>query len=270
MSADTRQSGPLRGKVALVTGGTRGIGLGIADRLLRDGATLWLSGRSAGTVDETVQALSAAHGAGRVGGSAGSVARREDVQRQVDECVARFGKLDIAVANAGIERGAHFLEIDDDDWDDVIATNLKGAFLTTQIAARQMISAGGRIVVIASTNAFFMESHITAYNASKAGSVALVRTAALELAPHGITVNAVGPGLIHTDMTEALVRDSEHGPRYLEGIPVGRFGTPEDVAAAVAYLVSDDAGWVTGHHLVVDGGQTIGVDLPLDTTNREP
>jgi NAD(P)-dependent dehydrogenase (short-subunit alcohol dehydrogenase family) len=269
MSADTLQSGPLSGKVALVTGGTRGIGLGIAERLLRDGATLWLSGRSAGTVAETVQALTAVHGSHRVGGCAGSVSHREDVQRQVDECLARFGKLDIAVANAGIERGAHFLEIEEDDWDEVIATNLKGAFLTTQIAAREMVSAGGRIVVISSTNAFFMESHIAAYNASKAGCVALMRTAALELAPLGITVNAVGPGLVHTDMTEALVRDSEHGPRYLEGIPVRRFGTPEDIAAAVAYLVSDDAGWVTGHHLVVDGGQTIGVDLPLETTNRD-
>jgi 3-oxoacyl-[acyl-carrier protein] reductase len=256
-------------RVALVTGGTRGIGRAIADRLLRDGANVWVTGRSADTVAESVEALSAAHGADRVGGSAGSVARREHVQDMVDRCVARFGKLDVAVANAGIESGAHFLEIEDDDWDDVIATNLKGVFLTMQIAAREMTSTGGRIVVISSTNAFFMESHIASYNASKAGCVALMRTAALELAGYGITVNAVGPGLVHTEMTDGLVRDAEHGPRYLEGIPAGRFGTPDDVAAAVAYLASDDAGWVTGHHLIVDGGQTIGVDLPLDTTSRQ-
>jgi 3-oxoacyl-[acyl-carrier protein] reductase len=259
----------MTGNIALVTGGTRGIGRAIAERLLRDGANVWLSGRAADTVSATVEALAAAHGDDRVGGSAGSVARREHVQDMVDRCVARFGKLDIAVANAGIESGAHFLEIEDDDWDEVIATNLKGVFLTTQIAAREMTSSGGRIVVISSTNAFFMESHIASYNASKAGCVAVMRTAALELARYGITVNAVGPGLVRTEMTEGLVRDAEHGPRYLEGIPAGRFGTPEDVAAAVAYLASDDAGWVTGHHLIVDGGQTIGVELPLDATSRQ-
>ena len=256
---------PLADKVALVTGGTRGIGRAISERLLRDGAKVWITARSAAAVDAATRELAAGFGADFVGGAPADVGLEEDVNGMVDACINAFGKIDIAVANAGIDHGAPFLEIGVEDWDRVIQTNLRGAFLTTQRSARQMTGRGGRIILIASTNACFVESNVASYNASKAGVVGLMRSAALELAPNRITVNAIGPGLVHTEMTDDLVRDPEHGPRYLAGIPIGRFGRPEDVAAAVAYLASAEAGWVTGHHLIVDGGQTVGVDLPLET-----
>jgi NAD(P)-dependent dehydrogenase (short-subunit alcohol dehydrogenase family) len=128
-----------------------------------------------------------------------------------------------------------------------------------------MIGRGGRIVVVASTNATFVESHITSYNASKAGLLGLVRSAALELAPEGITVNAVSPGLVVTRMTAPLVEHQVHGPDYLTHIPAGRFGTPADIAGAVGYLVSPSASWITGQQIIVDGGQTIGMCIPPET-----
>jgi NAD(P)-dependent dehydrogenase (short-subunit alcohol dehydrogenase family) len=121
---------------------------------------------------------------------------------------------------------------------------------------------GGRIVVTSSTNAFWMETDLAAYNASKAGVLAMTRTAAMELAQYGITVNAVGPGLIATDLTRSVTDDPANAAIYLRQIPAGRFGTPDDVAGAVAFLVSPDASWITGHLLVVDGGQTLGTPFP--------
>ena len=150
----------------------------------------------------------------------------------------------------------------EDLWNEVISINLTGAFHTTQLAARQMVGRGGRIVVVASTNAFFVESNFTAYNSSKAGLIGLVLSAAIELAPLHITVNAVSPGLVATRMTESLIAHPVHGPDYLSHIPAGRFGVPADVAAAVGFLVSPAASWITGQQIVVDGGQTIGIHVP--------
>ena len=144
-----------------------------------------------------------------------------------------------------------------------MAINLRGVFLGVQLAGLAMRSrGGGRIVATASTNAFWMETDLAAYDASKAGVVGFVRTAAMELAPHGITVNAVGPGLILTDLTREMAEDPDRARVYLRQIPAGRFGTPRDVAGAVAFLVSADATWITGHVLVVDGGQTLGTPSP--------
>jgi NAD(P)-dependent dehydrogenase (short-subunit alcohol dehydrogenase family) len=262
-------SGPLDGRVAIVTGASRGIGLAVANRLLESGASVLLGARGLDALERATSDLAAAHGAGRVAHAELDVCVRASVDAFVATAVERFGTLDIAVANAGSDHGAPFLQLDETSWEQVVQTNLSGAFRTTQAAARAMVGHAGRIVLVSSTNAFFPESNLASYNAAKAGVVGLMRAAAIELAPYGITVNAVGPGLVHTEMTEALVLHPDHGRRYLEHIPIGRFGTPADIAAAIAYLASDDAGWVTGHHLVVDGGQTIGVDLPLETVDGD-
>ncbi len=263
MDSATRH-GDLSGLAALVTGGSRGIGLGIAEHLVASGASVVLTSTTA--EGEAVAAeLCARHGPGRARHLVSNVARRTEVAASVDACIAEFGRLDIAVANAGIERGAAFLALSEQDWTDVIDVNLTGAFHTVQLSARQMIGRGGRIVVVASTNATYVESHITSYNASKAGLLGLVRSAALELAPEGITVNAVSPGLVVTRMTALLVEHQVHGPDYLTQIPSGRFGTPADIAGAVGYLVSPAASWITGQQIIVDGGQTIGMRIPPET-----
>ncbi len=250
--------GRLAGRAGIVTGASRGIGLAVARRLLDEGAALVLTA----TTQEGADGAAADLGAGeRVVALGSDAARRADVAAAVGACRDAFGRLDLAVANAGIERPARLRDVTDEDWDAVQDVNLRGAFLLAQEAARGM-TAGGRIVLVASTNAFAPEGGSFAYNVSKAGVVGLARAAALELAPAGITVNAVGPGLVATDMTASVVGDPGTSGWYLDRIPAGRFGRPEDVAGAVAYLVSDDAAWVTGTHLVVDGGQTVGLDLP--------
>jgi NAD(P)-dependent dehydrogenase (short-subunit alcohol dehydrogenase family) len=148
-------------------------------------------------------------------------------------------------------------------WARTLDTNARGVYISIQLAAAAMASrGGGRIVIVGSTNAFWMESTLAAYNASKAAAVAVMRTAAMEFAADGITVNGVAPGLIETDMTQALTSDTARASSYLRQIPLGRFGTTEDVARAVAFLVLPETDWITGHLLVVDGGQTIGTTFP--------
>jgi len=255
--------GRLAGRAGVVTGGSRGIGLAIARRLLDEGARLVVTSTSAQGADRAAELLAAGD---RVRVLVSDAAVRADVQDAVQTCLTAFGRLDLAVANAGVERSARLLDVTDEDWDAVFDVNLRGAFLLTQVAARVMVGgaggAGGRIVLVASTNAHAPEAGSAAYNVSKAGVVGLTRAAALELAASGVCVNAVGPGLVRTDMTSSTVDDPAAAAWYLDHIPTRRFGTPQDVAAAVAFLVSDDAAWITGHHLVVDGGQTIGLDVP--------
>ncbi len=252
----------LQGRAAIVTGGTQGIGQAITDRLRSLGACVVVGSRRGG------EASTLLDGEPPVVFEQADVRRAADVQRLVDVCLERFGRLDVFVANAGIDIGGPLLTLDERTWDDVLDVNLKGAFLCTQVAARAMVAfpgRPGRIVLIASTNAFWVESNLAPYNTSKAGIVALARTAALELAPHSITVNAVGPGMIATPMTQPLLENAEDAGEYLKNIPLGRFGVPADVAGAVAFLASDDAAWITGHHLIVDGGQTAGLARGSDT-----
>jgi len=252
-------------RVAVITGGTRGIGRAIAERFVNEGARVVISSLSKSHGDSVADEMNQAAGEEVACHVRSDVSDRAQVEALVQLAVERYGRLDVVVANAGIDRGAPFLEMTDDDWDVVLTTDLRGSFLTMLAGARQLVSEGhgGRIIAIASTNAFWVESNLAAYNVAKAGIVALVRTVAIELAPHGITVNAVGPGLIETRMTAPTTDDPGHAAWYREQIPLGRFGQPSDVAAAVGYLASDAAAWVTGHHLVVDGGQTAGINLPL-------
>lgn len=255
-------TGTLAGQAAIVTGGARGIGRAIATRFARDGADVMIADLD----DKTGEATAAELGEAATGAVAfvrADCADRHEIERVVDQAVETFGRLDVFVANAGISSPTPFLDTTDELWDRILATNLRGAFIGVQTAARAMLaSESGRIVVTASTNAFWMETDLAAYNASKAGLLAMVRTAAMELAPHGITVNAVGPGLIATDLTREVTEDADNARTYLRQIPLGRFGSPADVAGAVAFLVSPDASWITGHLLVVDGGQTLGTPFP--------
>lgn len=258
---------PLAGQVAIVTGGARGIGRGIAARLVRDGAHVFIGDRDMATARQTATELTdAAIGGGQAEAMELDASDRDRVEAMVDDVVRTAGRLDIFAANAGIGGSAPFLDTSDETWDRILAINLRGAFIGVQAAARAMraLGNGGRIVVTASTNSFWMETDLVAYNASKAGVLAMTRTAAMELARESITVNAVGPGLIATDLTRSVTDDPENAASYLRQIPAGRFGTPEDVAGAVAFLVSPDAAWITGHLLVVDGGQTLGTPFPDD------
>ena len=260
-----RSTALFAGQVAIVTGSARGIGRGIATRFVRDGATVYIADRDLETASTTASDLTAAaSGGGRAEAIALDASDRTMLEAAVEKVLTDTGRLDIFVANAGIGGPTPFLETSDATWDAVMAINLRGAFIGVQTAGRAMrrLGTGGRIVVTASTNSFWMETDLAAYNASKAGVLAMARTAAMELAPHGITVNAVGPGLIATDLTRSVTDDPTNAAQDLRQIPIGRFGTPDDVAGAVAYLVSPDAGWITGHLLVVDGGQTLGTPFP--------
>jgi NAD(P)-dependent dehydrogenase (short-subunit alcohol dehydrogenase family) len=265
---DRGESAPLAGQVAIVTGGARGIGRGIAARFVRDGAHVVIGDRDIATARTTASELTAsANSGGRAEAIELDASDRGQVEAMVDAVVRGRGRLDIFAANAGIGGTSPFVETRDETWDRILGINLRGAFIGVQAAARAMreLGNGGRIVVTASTNSFWMETDLAAYNASKAGVLAMARTAAMELARDGITVNAVGPGLIATDLTRGVTEDPDNAAAYLRQIPIGRFGTPDDVAGAVAFLVSPDAAWITCHLLIVDGGQTLGTPFPEET-----
>jgi NAD(P)-dependent dehydrogenase (short-subunit alcohol dehydrogenase family) len=178
-------------------------------------------------------------------------------------CGERFGGLDVLSANAGIAGVRNFMEIEDAEWQKVIDVNLTGTFLCLQEAARLMRhGGGGAIIVTTSTNAFWVESGTAHYSASKGGLAALVKTAALDLAPFGIRVNAVAPGIVRTRLSTFLTDDPVEGPAYLEKVPLGRFAEPADIADAVFFLASKAAAYITGEQLVVDGGVSIGIPIP--------
>ena len=214
--------------------------------------------REVARVDETVRALAA--GGGAVEGITGDISRRQDVRRAVERCVERFGGLNVLVANAGLTAVQPLLDIDDASWRRVLDVNLTGTFLCIQEAARVMArSGGGAVVVTASTNAFWVEANLAAYNASKGGVVALVRTAALDLASYGIRVNAVAPGVVRTRLAAFVTEDPVAAADYLKRIPLNRFAEPGDVADAVLFLASKEAAYITGQTLVLDGGLTLGL-----------
>ena len=257
-STSPSRRGQLTGQVALVTGAARGLGLGIARRLAEDGARVVLC-----DLDEAV------HAAARQLGDAASgercdVADAAAVDRLVAAIVARHGRLDILVANAGIGGGAPLLELGDDALRRILAVNLEGTFSCCRAAARAMAPRGrGAIVTVGSIFGRDTPAGAAAYGASKAGVVALTQAAARELAPFGIRVNCVSPGNMATEMHwRALARRAARDGRSFdevreqvrEAIPLGRHGTPEDVGAAVSFLVSPDAAYITGQTINVDGG----------------
>ena len=252
----------LVGKVALVTGAGQGIGRAITRAFAEEGARVLaldlLLDRAEAVAGET-------HSGGEVAPFAGDVSSRDDVRAAVQHCVERFGGLDVLVANAGIAGSVPFLELDDSTWRRVLEVNLTGTFYCLQEAARVMAPRrAGTMVVIASTNAFWVEYHMAHYNASKGGVVALVRSAAIDLAPLGIRVNAIEPGVVNTPLATFVVQDPRAGAEYLKRIPMGRFQEPEEVARTAVFLASDDSTYISGHALIADGGLTLGLPEASD------
>jgi len=243
---------PLSAQVALVTGGSRGIGRAVAQRLAQLGAHVALTYvTNQPAADETVRSLTDS------GGSAESlqfdVADGEATASAIGGLVDRCGRLDVLVNNAGINIDTLVLRMKVDDWDRVLAVNLRGAFNCTKAAARAMVRARyGRIVNISSVIAQMGNAGQGAYAAAKAGLIGFAKSMARELAPRNITVNTVAPGFIETEMIEHLPEAVR--AEYLKIIPAGRLGTAEEVAAAVAFLVQPDAGYITGQVLGVNGG----------------
>lgn len=244
----------MHGKVCVVTGAARGIGKGIARRLLQEGGRLLICDINAELLEATVAELSAE---GEIAGNVTDVGKRDQVQAMIDGAIARWGQIDVMVNNAGIARARAFLEITDADWDRILDTNLRGTFLCSQIAGRVMAAQGsGNIVNIASTNGLRGQVTLADYGASKAAIINLTQTCALELGAYGIRVNAVCPGTIWNEMSASAGWDNDVWVDIRSHTALDKFGTPEDIAAAVAYLASDEAGFVTGSIMVVDGGLT--------------
>ena len=249
----------LTNKKALVTGGSRGIGRGIALSLAKQGADVAVNYRSNQAEAEAVVSEIKAMGRESFAVQA-DVSNREDVEKMIGEVVAKFGKIDILVNNAGICIFKAFEEMTEEDWDKTLDTNLKGQFLCAKEAVKLM-GPGGKIINIASIASGGVGigfRQIAHYTASKGGVVALTENLALELAPKGINVNAIAPGVIETDMTKGLLSDEKTKAGLLTRIPKGRVGKPEDIGAAAAFLASDEADYITGVVLYVDGGWLAG------------
>jgi NAD(P)-dependent dehydrogenase (short-subunit alcohol dehydrogenase family) len=246
---------------AIVTGGARGIGRAVTRRLARDGAGVVILDRDGDVAFDTARELG--EEGLQVSAIGGDVTSRESIREAIGICVERYGGLDAMVSNAGLANVKPLLEIEDEIWERVLAVNLTAAFRCTQEAARVMVAdRGGSVVVTVSTNGFHPEQNLGSYNAAKAGAINFVRSAALDLASQGVRVNAVAPGFTMTRGGKWLTEHPTLGPAYLATIPMGRFAMPEDIGDVYAFLVSDDARYLTGQTLVVDGGHTLGVPLP--------
>ncbi|ABY36607.1 MAG TPA: 3-oxoacyl-[acyl-carrier-protein] reductase [Chloroflexus aurantiacus] len=245
----------LSGRVAIVTGGSRGIGRATAERLAGSGAAVVVNYRgNAAAAEATVAAITAA------GGTAiavqGDVSQPADVEQMVKTTLERFGRIDILVNNAGITRDTLLLRMKESDFDEVIATNLRGVFLCTRAVLRPMTKQRfGRIINITSVVGLTGNVGQANYAAAKAGILGFTKSTAREMASRGITVNAIAPGFIETEMTEAL--NEEARKAILATIPLGRFGQPAEVAGLVCFLASDAGAYISGQTLTIDGGMVM-------------
>jgi NAD(P)-dependent dehydrogenase (short-subunit alcohol dehydrogenase family) len=246
------------GRAALVTGGGTGIGRATALRLASEGAAVAVSGRRSEPLAETVEAIEAA--GARALAVAGDASVEGDAERMVAEAVAAFGRLDVLVNNAGaIRRNVLLHELPTDRWDELVASNLRSVFLVTRAALRHMLDLEGdrSVVNVSSTFALAAGPGVSAYTAAKGGVISLTRALAIEYAPHGIRVNCVCPGIVVTPLAYVdRPHFEEQRDEFARLYPLGRLGSPEDVAAAIAFYASSDAAWVTGTVLEVDGGFT--------------
>jgi len=241
-------------RVAVVTGASRGIGRGIATRLAGDGRHVVLVSRSEGPLSEVQSEIETAGGSASV--KAVDVGDGKALQEAIEGIASEFGRLDVLVNNAGITRDNLVLRMSDEEWDEVMRVNLRSAFVATRAAARSMMRGKfGRIVNIASTSGVVGNSGQANYAASKAGLVGFSKTIARELGSKGVTCNVIAPGFIETDMTSNLPSQVKEGVTAM--MSVKRLGRPEDIAAAVSYVSSDEAGFLTGQVICVDGGMTM-------------
>jgi 3-oxoacyl-[acyl-carrier protein] reductase len=244
----------LTDKAVLVAGGSSGIGKATVRRFLEEGGRVYVCGLEADEVRSTVGELSSL---GSVDGMACDIGREDDVARLVDAAETALGSIDVLINNAGIAHKDAFLEMDVAEWDRILRVNLRGMFLVAQAVARRMVTRGSGVIVnMASTNALGGEELFAHYNASKGGVLQLTRTMAVELGRHGVRVNCLCPGFIRTPLNDAISDETFVAAYERDKIPLGRAGTPEEVAAAYAFLASDDASFIHGEALVIDGGQT--------------
>ena len=240
----------LADRVAIVTGASRGIGRAIAAKLAQQGAVVVAAARGDNAAD-AVREITAA--GGRAEAATVDVADAASIDALVSGVIARHGQVDVLVSNAGITRDQLMLRMKRDDWDAVLATNLTAAFALTQAVLKPMIrQRAGRIIAISSVVGQAGNAGQANYAASKAGLIGFIKAIALEVASRNVTANVVAPGMIETDMTRAL--GEKVGEEWASKIPLKRLGTPDDVAAAVCFLASDEASYITGHVLAVNGG----------------
>lgn len=247
-------SEPAPTRIAFVTGASRGIGKAIALRLAKDGRHVVLASRSEAPLNDLRASIEA--NGGRASVAVVDVSDPKSLAGAVESAAEKHGRLDILINNAGITKDGLVLRMSDEDWDQVLDTNLKSAFVAIRSAARAMMRAKfGRIVNISSTSGVVGNAGQANYAAAKSGLLGLTKTIARELGGKGITCNAVAPGFIQTDMTENLPQQVKDG--VLNLMAVKRLGVSEDIAAAVSYLTSDEAGFITGQTICVDGGMTM-------------
>jgi len=245
----------LAGRAALVTGGGQGLGRGLAIGLAQAGADVAVAGRTADRLEATAAEIKALGRRAVV--VTADVTRRGDPDRIVEEALVGLGRIDALVNNSGVMHIGPALEMSDDDWDRVIATNLTGAFTVTRAAGRQFVAQGsGKVINIASNLGLRGGSNFAAYCASKAGLINLTRALALEWAPHGVQVNAIAPGYVETDMNADLRGDPERLAVMLKRVPARRMARVEEVSPLAVYLASSLSDYVTGETLVIDGGET--------------
>ncbi len=259
MSGPAVAPGRFAGRTALVTGGSSGIGLAAARRLAREGAAILILGRDPSRIEGALAELRAAVPGATVAGRTGDVTDPADVAAAVDEAARLGSRLDVLVASAGVDgEGRDVLDLDPAAFARILDVNVRGLFLAGQAAARRMAGdgKGGSIVLLASVNGLAAEPGFVDYNTSKGGAVLLARSMARDLAGRGVRVNAVCPGYVRTPMTEACLADPASLAAIVAGVPLGRVAEPDEIAAVIAFLASDEASYVTGSAIVVDGGRT--------------